>query len=124
MKLFRWSCVMVGWPQSSKATMGVCRRCDVVFLGAGSADLGEEGCERIGAMMDMRGKLAPSGDGAMFRMVCMSAGDQHRGHAERVSCAEIVRQIVEHGGRCAGDAACAEETLIGRALRLGHELRG
>src|SRR4026209_2963411 len=104
--------------------MGACRRGDVVFFGAGSADLGEERCKRIGTMMDMCRQLAPSGDSAMLRMVGIAAGHQHRGHAERVSGAEIMGQVVEHGGRRAGNAVWPEEPFVSRALRLGHELRG
>src|SRR5512147_2755456 len=97
MKLLKCSCVMSEGPQGSKAAIGAGGRGAIGLFGAHGADAGEEGCEGVGAVMDVGGKLAPAGHGAVLRMIGLSAGREHRGHAERMRGTKIVRQIVEHG---------------------------
>ena len=70
------------------------------------ADFGEEGRERVGAVMDMGRQLGP----ARHRLVLGMLGHavhQDRGHADRVRGLEIMRQVVEHRGLARDDAACA-----------------
>src|SRR6478672_9246534 len=124
MKLFKCSCVMSDQPQRSKAAIGAISRGAISFFGAHGADLGEEGPERVGAVMDVGGKLAPAGDGAVLRMIGLPASHEHRGHAEGMRGAEIVRQIVEHGGSSRGHRVRPHEALVSRALRLRNEFCG
>src|SRR6478609_4393311 len=124
MKLFKCSCVMSDQPQGSKAAIGAISRGAISFFGAHGANLGEEGRERVGAVMDVGGKLAPAGDGAVLGVVDLPAGHEHRGHAESMGGAEIVRQIVEHGGASRRDRVRPHEALVSSALRLRNEFCG
>src|SRR5262245_16443783 len=121
MKLFKCSCVMSDQPQGSKAAIGAGGRGAVSFFGAQGADAGEEGRERIGAVMDVGGKLAPAGYGVMLGMIGLPAGHEYRGHAEGMSGAEIVRQVIEHGGASRRHRVRPHEALVSRALRLWNE---
>src|SRR5262245_66570072 len=116
MKLFKCSCVMSDQPHGSKAAIGASGGGDPRVFRPRGADLGEESGKRVGAVVDMRGKLAPTGDGAMLWMVGMAAREQHRGHAELMCGAEIVRQGVEHRRNWRRNSVGSTEGLVSRAL--------
>src|SRR5262249_16236906 len=124
MKLFKCSCVMSDQPHGSKAAIGASGGGDPRVFRPRGADLGEESGKRVSAVVDMRGKLIPTGDGAMLRMVGMAARDQHRGHAELMCGAEIVRQVVEHRRTCRRHRVGSHEAFVSAALGLWNKLCG
>ena len=104
--------------------MGAGRRCDVVVLGAGSADLGEEGCERIGAMMgsalggvayaeDQMGKYMTGGLRAVDATLALAV------FGGAASC-NIAIEFGVYGPNSTNAMSCASGTIaVGDAFRTG-----